>query len=99
MLPRLLDFEEPLERLDTDELTRADDELLDPELDLDILGALLELRLTEDLDRVTDELFGLDLDLFILEVFVERVSPEDIFRVLEERYPDLVLLADEVRLL
>ncbi len=99
MLPRLLDFEEPLERLDPDELTRAGDELLDPELDLDILGALLDLRLPEDPDRVIDGLFGFDLDLFTLEVFVERVSLEDLFRVLEELYPELELLPEEVRLL
>jgi len=99
LLEPLLDFEELLERLDLDELERADVELLEPELDLVTLGALLDLRFPEELDLVTDELFGLDLDLSTLVLFVVRVAFEGRFRVLGVLYPKRDLLPDDVRLL
>jgi len=99
LLELLLDFEELLERLAPDELERADVELLEPELDLVTLGALLDLRFPEELDLVTDELFDLDLDLSTLVLFVLRVAFEGRFRVLGVLYPKRELYPDELRLL
>ena len=62
----LLDFEEPLERLDPDETERAGDELLEPELERVTLAGLLDL-LPEDLALLTDELLVPELDLVTFE--------------------------------
>ena len=92
-------MEDPLERLDPDEVDRVADELLDPELDLVTLGALLDPRLPEDLELVTDERPGFDLDFLTPAFLVERDSPEDLFREFEELYPEPELLPDDVRVL
>jgi hypothetical protein len=79
LLEPLLDFEDPLERLDPDETERAGDELLEPELDLVTLGVLpdLDLLLPEELERVTDDFLDPELDLVTLEVLLERLPLDE----------------------
>lgn len=80
MLERLLDFEDPLERLDPDEVARAGDELLEPELDLVTLGVLFDPRFPEDVERVTDCVLASEPDLVTLVVLVR----DDVFGALED---------------
>jgi hypothetical protein len=75
----LLDFEDPLDRLDPDEVARAGDGFLEPELDLVTLGVLLDLRLPVDVERVTDGVLDPEPDLVTLVVLVR----DDGFRVLD----------------
>ena len=91
----MLDFEDPLERLDLEDVARAGDELLEPELDLVTLGVLLDLLLHEDDERVTDEFRDPELDLVTREV---RVL-DDEFLVLEELYPEPELFPLDRRVL
>lgn len=92
LLEPLLDFEDPLERLDSDETERAGDELLEPELDLVTLDVLLDLLFPEELERVTDEFFDLELDLVTLEVLLERLLLDERVREMEDLF--LVFPAD-----
>jgi hypothetical protein len=89
LLELLLDFEDPLERLDPEDVARAGDELLEPELDLVTLGVLLDLLLPEDVERVTDGVLDTEPDPRTLEVLV----PDDVFSVLPGVYRVPVLVS------
>ena len=80
LLELLLDFEDPLERLDPDDVARAGEELLDTELDLVILGVLLDRRFTEEVDR--DTVLALELDLLTCTLLGWELTLDDGFFVL-----------------
>jgi hypothetical protein len=89
LLPELLlDFEDPLERLEPDETERAGEELLEPELDRVTLDGLLDLLLPVDLERVTDDFLDPELDLVTLDVLPERVPLDERVLETEELLPE-----------
>ena len=95
LLDPLLDFEDPFERLEPEDVDRAGDERREPELDLVTLGVLLDLLFPEGLYRVTDDFLVPELDL---------VTPgfllfDDFFRVIEVLFPEFDLLPFDRRVL
>lgn len=94
----LLDFEDPLERLDPDDVVRAGEELLEPELDLLTLGAgvLLDRRFPEEVERDIEDLLGPELDLLCFTLGL-RLSLDDCFLVLAGviLYPEPVFLPSD----
>jgi hypothetical protein len=85
----LLDFDDPLERLDPEDTDRDGEELREPVLDRVTLAGLLDL-LPVDLERVTDDLFEPDLERVTL---VGLLETEGLFPFL----PDDTLGAEDFR--
>jgi hypothetical protein len=74
LLEPLLDFEDPLERLDPDDVERAGEELLEIELDLVTVGVLLEFRFPEKVEFVIEDSLDPEFDLDTLDSEEERLT-------------------------
>ena len=74
LLELLLDFEDPLDRLDPEDTDRAGEELLETELDLVTVGVLLDLRLVDEVERVTEDSLGAEYDLDTLDSGLLRLT-------------------------